>query len=226
MISIIVPTYNEKENIKKLIDEVSEYLDEKIEYEIIVVDDDSPDLTWEIAEKIENKKVKVLRRMGKRGLASAVIDGFLKAKGDIFVVMDADFSHDFRIIPDLAGKIKEGNEIAVGSRFVKGGGVEGWPLYRIFISRGATLLANILLDIKVKDPMSGFFAIEREVFERIKDKLNPKGYKILLEILARSGSKKITEVPYVFKDRKYGKSKLSGKIINEYINMVLELKKK
>lgn len=222
IISIVIPTYNEKENIIALLDKICKVCKD-IQFEIIVVDDNSPDKTWELVKKYKDKRVKLLKREGKLGLASAVIDGFNAAKGDIFVVADADFSHDYDIIPEMIKAVEQGNEFAVGSRFIKGGGIKGWPIKRIIVSKVATLMAKILLKVKVKDPMSGFFAIRKDVFEKVKDKLNPKGYKILLELLARTKSNKVKEIPYVFKDRIKGKSKLSSKIISEYIKMISEL---
>jgi len=222
MISVIIPTYNEKENIVGVLNKICKVL-KGIHFEIIVVDDDSPDKTWEIVKKYKDKKARLLRRQGKKGLASAVIDGFNYSKGDIFVVADADFSHDYEIMPEMIKAVEQGSDFAVGSRFVKGGGITGWPFKRILTSKIATLMAKIILKVKVNDPMSGFFAVKKQLFEQIRDKLNPKGYKILLELLARTKSQKVKEIPYVFKDRQKGKSKLSGKIISEYIKMIAEL---
>lgn len=223
-ISVITPTYNEKENIEELLDNICKTLSGN-DFEIIVVDDNSPDMTWQVVKRYPNKRVKLLRRPGKLGLASAVIDGFKKAKGDILIVIDADLSHDHKIIPALVKKIKEGSEISIGSRFIPGGGTVGWPVYRTLISKTGSFTAKLLLKVNATDPMSGFFAIKKSVFKRAEPKLNPKGYKILLELLVQSRAKNVSEVPYVFKDRKCGKSKLSGKIISEYLGMVFSLLK-
>ncbi|MBR9677725.1 MAG: polyprenol monophosphomannose synthase [Nanoarchaeota archaeon] len=224
--TVVIPTYNEKENIDELVKHFLKMFDQKkLGGELLVVDDDSPDKTWELVEAWTKKdsRVKLLHRKGKKGLASAVIDGFEKAGSKILVVCDADFSHDYSIIPTMVSLIRQGEDIVIGSRFVEGGGVKGWPAYRLFISKGARLLSRVFLGVKVKDPMSGFFALKKSVFKKISGDMSPQGYKILLEIVFRSGSNKIKEVPFVFKDRELGSSKLSGKVMSEYLKMVLNL---
>jgi dolichol-phosphate mannosyltransferase len=222
--AVIIPTYNEAKNIGGVADKICNYL-KKYDFTLLVVDDNSPDKTWEIVKNYskKNKRIKLLKRERKLGLASAVIDGFKKVDADIYIVADADFSHDYSIMPKMIENIKKGHEIVIGSRFISGGGTKGWPFYRIIISKIGAIISKLFLKIKIKDPMSGYFAIKKDIFEKIKKELDPKGYKILLEILARSKSKKVKEIPFVFKDRIYGKSKLSGKIIKEYIRMVFTL---
>ena len=215
MISIIIPTYNEKENIKKLIFKINKILNKN--YEIIVVDDNSPDRTGEVVDKLRKNNVRCIHRKGKLGLSSAVIEGFSKAKGNIIGVMDADLSHNVNIIPNLIKPIVDGKaELTIGSRYVKGGGVKNWPLTRKIISKGATLLSLLLT--RIKDPMSGFFFLKKSIIKDIN--LNAKGYKILLEIIVKGNYKNVKEVPYTFKDRKLGKSKLNKK---EYINYLRNL---
>lgn len=222
MISIIIPTYNEKENIKNLIVEISNiFKKNKIKGEIIIVDDNSPDGTGKIAENMIKKyRVKVLRRKGKLGLSSAVVAGFKAAKGNILGVMDADFSHPPEIIPELIKPILNENiDFVIGSRHVKGGGIENWPLLRKIISKGATLLARIVTD--VKDPMSGLFFLKKSVIKSIK--FDSKGFKICLEILVKGNYKSIREVPYIFKDRRAGKSKLGAGEYLDYLSTLMKL---
>ena len=171
----------------------------------MIVDDNSPDGTGEIAEKLKNDfRIKVIRRPGKMGHSTAVLDGIRSAEGEIIGVMDADMSHPPAIIPDvLRPLIADEADISVGSRYIRGGKISGWPARRKIISRGAGLLARPLT--KVKDPMSGFFFFKKEAIEGRK--LNPTGYKIGLEIFVKSDAK-VAEVPYTFVDRKHGKSKL------------------
>jgi len=224
--TVVIPTYNERENVEKLVKHFLTMFDkQKLKGELMIVDDDSPDKTWEVVKKWEKKdpRVRLMHRKGKKGLASAVIDGFEKAKSSTLLVCDADFSHDYSIIPTMVSLIEKGEDIVVGSRFVEGGGIAGWPARRLLVSRGARLISRIMLGIGVKDPMSGFFALKKSVFEKVKGKLRPQGYKILLEIIVRSGSDKVKEVPFVFKDRELGKSKLSGKVMGEYLKMVFGL---
>lgn len=219
MISVIIPTYNEKENIKNLIVEISNiFKKNKIKGEIIIVDDNSPDGTGKIAENLSKKyPVKVLHRKGKLGLSSAVVAGFKAAKGNILGVMDADFSHPPEIIPKLIKPILDENiDFVIGSRHVKGGGMENWPLLRKIISKGATLLARTVTN--VKDPMSGLFFLKKSVIKNIK--FDSKGFKICLEILVKGNYKTVNEVPYIFKDRRAGKSKLGA---GEYFNYLITL---
>jgi len=207
LVSIIIPTYNEKENIEMLVPGIFQALEKSgVRGEVVIVDDNSPDGTGEIAEKLKKDyRVKVIRRPGKMGLSTAVLDGIRNAEGEIIGVMDADMSHPPAIIPDvLRPLLSDEADISVGSRYVSGGKISGWHARRKIISRGAGLLARPLT--KVKDPMSGFFFFKKEAIEGRK--LNPTGYKIGLEILVKCEAK-VAEVPYTFVDRKHGKSKLN-----------------
>jgi len=222
-ISIIIPTYNESENLAVVLAQVFQVLrDEEIRGEVIVVDDDSPDRTWELAQGLvrKYKGLRVVRRQGEKGLATAVIAGFAAAKAPKMLVMDADLSHPPQLIPQLYQALDKA-DISVASRNVKGGGVKDWPLSRKAISWGATVLSRLLTD--VKDPMSGFFALRCEVLDGVK--LNPTGYKILLEILVRGRYERVKEVPFVFEDRKNGSSKMSSGIITKYVSHVWSLLK-
>lgn len=220
MISIIVPTLNEARSIAALAEGVAAALGRE-DYEMIVVDDDSPDLTWKIAGDLPDRcRVKVLRRVGKTGLASAVVDGFNAASGDIIGVMDADLSHPPAALPALLDAIRTGGaDLAIASRLVPGGGTEGWPRTRKLTSRVATALARPLT--RVRDPLSGCFFFRREVIEGVG--LRPRGYKIGLEILVRGNARRIVEVPILFRDRTVGMSKLSMKQNLEYLVQLAEL---
>jgi dolichol-phosphate mannosyltransferase len=221
MLSIIIPTYNEKEVISDLITTLFGILDKaQIPGEIVIVDDNSPDGTGEIAETLgRTYRVKVVHRAGKLGLSTAVIEGFAAASGEFLMVMDADFSHDPEIIPAMYKALtQEDMELVIGSRYVPGGGVKDWPLIRQIISRGASFLGIVVT--KVKDVTSGYFAFRREVIEGVE--LNPIGFKIGLEIFVKGKHKTWKEIPYIFTDRRAGKSKLSQK---EMLNYLLHLRK-
>ncbi len=216
---MIVPTYNEKDNLDELVQRINSSCSKAgIECEIVIVDDNSPDGTGAKAEELaKSARMKVLHREGKLGLSSAVLEGFKVASGSVLVVMDADLSHPPEKIPEMVSKIESGEaELVVGSRYIKGGSVENWPLRRKAVSKGATFLARWLT--KVKDPMSGFFALSRSVIDGVA--LNPVGYKIGLEILVKGKYEKAAEVPIHFADRKAGKSKLGGTEMLRYIDHV------
>jgi len=206
-LSLIIPTYNERENIQKLLFKIKkEFEKNKINGEVIIVDDNSPDRTWEIVERLSKKEkfIKVIKRESKSGLSSAVLAGFEKASSNILGVMDADLSHPSGKISKMHNAIKYHDfDLVIGSRYVKGGRIEGWNLYRKTQSRAAVLLSRIFTNIK--DPMTGFFMIKKECIKRTK--LNSKGFKILLEIIIKADYKKVKEIPITFKNRTQGKSK-------------------
>lgn len=224
-LSIVVPTYKEKENISKLFDRLFKvFKTHKINGEIIVVDDDSQDGTTEVVNKYsKTHPVKIIVRKEERGLASACIEGFKSAKGDILLVMDADLQHPPEKIPELINAIKNGADIAVGSRYVEGGSLGKWGVGRKIVSKGASALANMLFsEIKdIKDKESGFFAFKKEVIKDVK--LKPKGYKILLEILILGNYNKAEEVGFEFGKRSAGESKLGVGIIFSYISHLIRL---
>ena len=221
MLSLILPTYNEAQNIRSLIKEIGQAL-EGMSYEIIVVDDDSPDKTWEVAQS--GKNVQVIRRIGRRGLSSAVVEGFAAAKGDVLAVMDGDGQHDPQILPKMAALVQKNHGLVLGSRYIEGGSVEGWVESRHFMSRVATSFGMLVTRHRVSDPMTGFFALHRSLFQRIKKNLRPRGFKILLEIISwLPEDTKIDEAPLIFRLRKAGKSKLNAKIELEYLWQVITL---
>ncbi len=219
MLSIIVPTYNESRNIEALLTRIFTALKPNYTpYEVIVVDDNSPDGTAQIAEALKSKfDLRVVKRPRKIGLASAVLNGFKLATGDILCVMDADLSHPPEAIPEMYKAISSGDfEVVIGSRCVEGGGATNWPWYRRFGSTFAQLLAKPITH--VNDNTSGFFIIKRSVLEGAD--INPIGFKILLEIIAKGNYSKIKEIPIVFNDRGGGKSKLGMKQTMEYLKQL------
>jgi dolichol-phosphate mannosyltransferase len=222
-ISIIVPTYNEALNIEKLLDRLHGVLND-IEHEVIVVDDDSPDRTWEIVEKRSkvDLRLRVIKRKD-RGLSKAVIAGFDKARGDLMGVIDADLQHDERILPDMVA-MADSAPIVVGSRYTTGGAVGDWKFNRRLKSWVATKLAALILNVSISDPMSGFFIVRREIYHRIKFKLNPEGFKILLEILFQANVD-VAEIPYHFRSRLAGESKLSSRVVIEYLKQLIRLRR-
>ena len=214
-LSLVIPTYNEKGNIEKLLVELQEEFGEnKIDAEIIIVDDNSPDGTGQILERLAVKysNLKIIHRKGKLGLSSAVIEGFNVAEGDILGVMDADLSHPTEKINEMYQAIRN-CDLVIGSRYVKGGKIKGWSLYRKVLSKGATLLARVF--VNVLDPMSGFFMVKKELI--LNKKLNSKGFKILLELLVKTNSKNVIEIPITFTNRTAGKSKAGAKEIIYYL---------
>ena len=219
-LTILLPTYNEALTIQNMLEAIRINIPDDTIYEIIIVDDDSPDGTNEIAnsyfEKLENIiKHNVHVRKNKRGLSSAVIDGMKIACGKYVLVMDSDFSHPPEMIRKMYSKITNDDlDIVIGSRYIKGGKFEGWPFSRRFMSRLANFIPRFVLGIKVNDSMSGLFLIKRQLVDGISFKAI--GYKILLEILVKTKSSKIHEIAYTCKNRKDGISKFNFSIINDY----------
>ncbi len=225
--SLIVPTYNESQNIHQIVQVLTNLLDQGLPnaYELIVVDDDSPDLTWEIAQRLlpEYPMLRVMRRQTERGLSSAVIRGWQVAQGEVLGVIDGDLQHPPEVLLKLLQSIQNGADLAVGSRHVEGGGTSDWGVVRRFLSRGAQLLGLMILpDVvgRVSDPMSGYFMVRRDA---IADTLlQPFGYKILLEVIGRGDVGRIAEVGYVFQERKEGESKVTW---HQYVEYLMHLAK-
>jgi len=208
---VIIPTFNERDNLPRIVPDI---LARNERLEVLVVDDGSPDGTADLADGLGRAHpVRVVRRAGKRGLASAVVAGFAAARGDVLVVMDADLSHPPEVVPALLDAVAGGVDLAVGSRYVRGGGTKDWPLQRRIVSRVACLLGNVL--VPIRDSTSGFFAIRRAVVDGVK--LNPIGFKIGFEVMARGRYAKAVEVPYVFRDRELGRSKFGQREIVHYL---------
>ena len=256
-VSIIVPTYNESHNIIGLLESIERSVPRSLLSEVVVVDDNSPDKTGEMAEtyseetgkrntnqatkvrqpdltNIEldannmlnssNCDLKVIHRPEKKGLVSAILEGIRSSKGQIILVMDADFSHSPSLIPKMVHELMNSDvDIVVASRYIEGGGIRGWPLKRRLISKGAVKIAQYGLPIKkeIKDPMSGFFALKRHVIDNIK--IDSAGYKILLEILVKANNARVKEIPYTFTNRTLGKSKLDNTVVWDYIKALYHL---
>ncbi len=232
-LSIVIPTYNEAENIVPLIESIKSHIGNSVHSEIIVVDDNSPDGTGVLIDDyIKNNgftqngctfNVKAIHRKQKTGLIQAILEGVSKAKGKQVLVMDADFSHPPEIMPKMVETSqKNGDSIIIASRYTKGGSIKGWSLKRRLLSLGANHIARHGLNMpNVKDPMSGFFAFPRNLIENTN--FNTKGYKILLELLVKERQAKTLEIPYIFTDRKSGKSKMSFGIIFNYLQSVWQL---
>lgn len=228
-LSVIVPTFNESNNIAEIITRLSEHLDPILadSYELVVVDDDSPDRTWELATTLclRFPQLRVVRRTHEKGLASAVVRGWQVARGEVLAVIDADLQHPPEVIVGLWNQMDRGADVAVASRHVAGGGVSDWSLFRRLLSRGAQLLGLMILpDVlgKVSDPMSGYFMVRRDAIAgRV---LNPLGYKILIEVLGRGRGRWISEVGYVFQERHNGESKVTSRVYLEYLAHLVRLR--
>jgi len=213
-VAVVIPTYNESLGIEKLIAALTGvFRANGINGEIVIVDDNSPDGTGALVDSLAGKyPVRCVHRAGKLGLSSAVIDGWATCTSPILGAMDADFSHDPNAVPQLVQAITKGAcELAIGSRYISGGGVANWPWRRKITSRVAIALARPLTP--VRDVTSGFFFLKRSVIDGVK--LDPIGFKIGLEVIAKGKYKTVKEIPYVFTDRTSGTSKLnSGEIVN------------
>ncbi len=236
-LSIIVPTYNESENILKLIDAIRQQIPSNIFAEIIIVDDNSPDGTGRIIDeyirnddsrsKLNGNRsrsvVRIIHRDNKTGLIQAILHGIKLSRGESVLVMDADLSHPPEAIPKMIAELQNSQcDLVIASRYVKGGSIIGWPFERRLISSGATALARYGLDVKkVKDPNSGYFIFRRHVIEKIQ--FDTAGYKILLEMLVKAQNIRVKEVPYTFLNRKIGASKLDRTVIFDYVKAVWRL---
>jgi dolichol-phosphate mannosyltransferase len=226
MLSLVIPTYNEQENIESLLIRTYQVLEETgLLFEIIIVDDDSPDGTWKVAQALSRAYpgVRVIRRIAERSLARAVVRGWEEARGELLAVMDGDLQHPPETLAALI-KALDGADIAVASRHMEGGGVSQWSMIRRGISWGATLVATWILPgtlARVQDPMSGYFALRRAVIENVQ--LKPEGYKILLEVLGRGRYERVEEVPYTFIERKHGGSKLGARQCLEFLTHMTRL---
>ncbi|MFM7448603.1 MAG: glycosyltransferase [Leptolyngbyaceae cyanobacterium] len=228
-LSLVVPTYNERENVIALVQQLSRLLDDALPnaYELIVVDDNSPDGTWRVAQDLmaDYPQLRVMRRQHEQGLSSAVIRGWQVARGEVLGVIDGDLQHPPESLLQLLKAIWDGADLAVASRHVEGGGVSNWSLTRRLLSRGAQLLGLLILPGvvgRVSDPMSGYFLVRRAAI--VGHELEPRGYKILLEVLGRGQVGQIAEVGYVFQERQEGTSKVSWKQYRDYVLHLAKLR--
>jgi len=228
-VSIIIPTYNESENIIQVLKSIGEHIPKDITTEAIIVDDNSPDGTGKIVEDYMSDAhneigytIEVIHRKTKSGLSSAILDGIQHSTGETVVIMDSDFSHPPKIIPQLVEEIKTSKcDIVIASRFVPGGAINGWSTKRKLISKTAKGIAKAGLGVNESDPMSGFFAFKRKILDGIK--FDAIGYKMLLEILVKTKGAKVKEIPYTFTDRTRGSSKLDSSTMLDYVKSVWKL---
>ncbi len=222
-LTIVIPSYKEAANIPILLEKIHESLGD-YPYDVLVIDDNSPDGTATAVRDLARKyPASVVVRTDKRGLASAVVDGFKLAKGEIVAVMDADLQHPPAVLPRLVKAIEGDADLAVASRYVPGGSVGNWSTTRKVISKGAVFLSHMLLPSTrgIKDPMSGYFMLKKELISGVD--LSPVGYKILLEVICLGRPKKTVEVPFIFENRRAGVTKLSMITQTDYLRHLLSL---
>jgi dolichol-phosphate mannosyltransferase len=230
-LAVIVPSFNERENVGLLYDKVSAAL-EGTPFEFIVVDDNSPDGTAAVVKDMSRRhaNVRCIHRIGRRGLSSAVIEGISASAAPYFAVVDADLQHDETVLPKMYARARAGDDIVVGTRYAGAGSVgSGLSQTREAGSRLATRLANLVTGTRLSDPMSGFFLMNREVFEEVAPTLSRDGFKILLDIIVsatRFRSRedrqlKLSEVPYTFRERHAGESKMSPLIVVQFLGLLL-----
>jgi len=225
-LGLVIPTLNEAGNIPVLLGRIRESLSTTaIDYEIIIVDDDSQDGTAEVANEFakQDPRVRVLVRKRERGLAGAVIHGWAQTGADLLSVIDADLQHPPEVLPSLLAPVLDGADLAIASRYAHGNGVGEWNKFRLFVSRAGTLATAPLQrkNLRVKDPLSGFFVVRRESIDGIS--LQPEGFKILLEILVKGRIRKAVEVPFQFGTRHAGESKANFKIALQYFTLLGKL---
>jgi dolichol-phosphate mannosyltransferase len=223
-LSIVLPTFKERDNVAELVRRLGAALD-GIAWEAIFVDDNSPDGTWQAAKAIAatDPRVRCLRRVGRRGLAGACIEGILSSSAPFVAVMDADLQHDERVLTQMLDKLRSGNfDLVAASRYVEGGSAEGLSnKTRGRLSSLATVLTAKLLSVPLSDPMSGFFMLRRDRFDAIADKLSPSGFKILLDVAATAGpSLRVAEQSFVFGKREQGESKFNIQIGLEFLGLL------
>jgi dolichol-phosphate mannosyltransferase len=215
-LSIVVPTFNERQNVRELIARVERALP-GLRWELIFVDDDSPDGTSAEVKSIaaRDSRIRCIRRIGRRGLSSACIEGMLAGAAPTLVVMDADLQHDESKIPEMLEALRTRHaQLVIASRYTMGGGVGEWDRTRAFMSRLATRISQFLCRQPVSDPMSGFFMITAEALETCVRRLSGRGFKILLDIVSSAPDRlRIEEVPYTFRERLHGESKLDSLVV-------------
>lgn len=225
VLSIVVPTFNEAHNVPVLVDLLDKAM-KGLAWEVVFVDDDSPDGTARVAKQLSqaDPRVRCIRRVGRRGLAGACIEGVLSSAAPFIAVMDADLQHDETVLPEMVARLQRDEaDIVVASRHLGGqAGAVGFSESRAFASRFASLLADVVIGKHVSDPMTGFFAVKREVFESAAARLLPSGFKILLDLLASLEQPvRIAEVGYVFRDRQAGQSKFDTRAMIDFLALLL-----
>lgn len=224
-LSVIVPTFNETDNIQPLINKLEESL-QGISWEVIFVDDDSPDGTSAKVREISlsDRRVRCIQRIGRRGLSSACIEGMLACASPFIAVMDADLQHDESLLTKMLGLLRTGNaDLVIGSRYSSGGSVGEWNKKRYWISRLSTNVAQYITGTKLNDPMSGFFMLSRSLLDRVVHHLSGKGFKILLDIFLSSKPPiSFVELPYTFRTRQRGSSKLDFKVAYDFLFLIFD----
>jgi dolichol-phosphate mannosyltransferase len=223
-LSVVVPTFNERDNVTELLHKLKAALS-GIAWEVVFVDDDSPDLTWEVVRDLarQDSRVRCIRRIGRRGLSGACIEGILASSAPVAAVMDADLQHDETRLSKMLALLQSGQaELVVGSRYIEGGSADSFNRQRAGASALATEVAKRLLRVNIADPMSGFFMIRRDRFEQLAPQLSTQGFKILLDIIATArGKLRAVEVPYSFGARLHGRSKLDSTVAMDFLGLVL-----
>jgi dolichol-phosphate mannosyltransferase len=224
-LSVVVPSFNERRNVPVLVARLDEALRD-IEWEVVYVDDDSPDGTADEVRRLAatDRRVRCVQRIGRRGLSSAVIEGILATSAPYVAVIDADMQHDETLLPRMLALIKrDALDIVVGSRYVAGGGTGDWDDRRAALSRFATRLSRLVIRQPLSDPMSGFFMMSRPAFDRSVRRLSGQGFKILLDLFASAPEPfRFAELPYTFRSRLHGESKLDGLVVWEYLMLLLD----
>ena len=224
-LTVVVPSFNEIDNVEPLIERLHAALD-GIEWEVIYVDDDSPDGTAAKVRELAqtDPRVRCIQRIGRRGLSTAVIEGMLASSAPYLAVIDADLQHDEKLLLRMLATLKlDGLDIVVGSRYVAGGATGDWDKGRAVMSSIATRLARLVVAAEIADPMSGFFMLRRRAFERTARRLSGNGFKILLDLFASAPTPyRFRELPYVFRQRIHGESKLDSLVIWEYLMLLLD----
>ena len=223
-LTVVIPTFNEAGNIEPLLERIGIAL-MGIDWEAIFVDDGSSDGTPELVTEIaqSDRRVRLLRRIGRRGLSSAVVEGALSSTAPVIAVIDADLQHDERILPELYAAVAGGKELAIGTRYAANGSTGEWDAGRLKISRFATALAAPIMKTPLSDPMSGFFAVRRAVLLEAAPHLSSVGYKILLDLVASAPrALTVAEVGYTFGTRQHGESKLDQTVALEYLELLLD----
>jgi dolichol-phosphate mannosyltransferase len=223
-LSIVVPTFNERDNVGKLYRKLEAVLTD-VAWEVVFVDDNSPDGTWSVVRELarQDSRVRCIRRIGRRGLSGACIEGILASSAPYAAVMDADLQHDETQLPKMLAVLTSGQaELVVGSRYVEGGSADSFDSKRAGFSSLATSVARRVLGVAIADPMSGFFMIRRDRFEALAPKLSTQGFKILLDIVATAhGELRTVEVPFTFGSRLHGESKLDSMVALDFLGLVL-----
>ncbi len=220
-VSIVIPTFNERENLPVLIEKLQDVMAGR-GYEIIVVDDDSQDGTWQVAEEFSRRygNISAIRRINRKGLSSAVTEGFLLGKGRYLAVLDADLQHDHTLLSAMIEQIGD-CDVVIGSRYLNQKAVPGWDAWRSKLSRAGTVMAQKVLNRKISDPLSGFFMIRREIIQEVAPQLFEHGYKILFDILIKRPDLKVKELPYKFKTRLHGTSKLTAAVMFDFADLLI-----